>query len=381
MHSDPHIHKDYFFSIIQNRLFRYADAIWGQGSFSPNIASYIHHNAEKFKALNAQDNFCGKGFWGYGINNICDGIDSFSHLDVEDIRRDSKLNKHHEPYRQLLVLTFKVEGESLYVSTFSIETVTALVNSNINTRYDLKDFRNARITTRNNKTIVEFVFSGVEKPISFQVDDNYYPQYLSGDELAKYYIDTVKKLANDVIEIEKNSSKLRAFDFIKDFTNSIHLLQNQDVNAECIRKLKEDDRKDESAFRYWFQMAFIMAGYSAEPEPEKGNGRIDLKVSHPSMANKIIEFKGWWNNDKNNVVNQLRSYLTDFEQEGYVFMISNKKIAIEDDYKKLITAGEMKYIQGTWSEIIIEPSGYTYYRSEHNFTRKKTVFHFILSIY
>lgn len=331
MHVDPHIDKDYFFTIIQNRLFRYADAIWGQGGYSPNIASYIYYNAEKFKALNAHDNFCGKGFWGYGINHICDGKESFSHLDVEEIRRDAKLNKHHEPYRQLLVLTFKVEGESLYVSTFSLETVTALVNSNINTRYDLKEFRNARITTRNNKTIVEFVFAGVDKAISFQVDDNYYPQYLSGDQLAKYYIETLKKLANDVIEKEKKSLKPRVFDFINDFTNSIHLLQNQDVNAECVRKLKEDDRKDESAFRYWFQMAFILAGYSAEPEPEKGNGRIDLKVSHPAMANKIIEFKGWWNNDKKNIINQLRGYLTDFEQEGYVFMINNKKTGIEQD--------------------------------------------------
>jgi len=341
----------------------------------------MHYNSEKLKSLNAQDNFFGKGFWGYGINSICDGKESFSHLDVEDIRRDPRLNKHHEPYRQLLVLTFKVEGDSLYVSTFALETVTALVNSNINTRYELKDFKNARITTRNNKTIVEFVFEGAEKPISFQIDDYHFPQYLCGDQLAKYYIDTIKKLAGDVIEKEKNSSKPRIFDFIKDFANAIHVLQSQDVNAECIRKLKEDDAKDESAFRYWFQMAFIMAGYVAEPELEKGTGRMDLKVSHPSMSNKIIEFKGWWNSDKKNVINQLRSYLTDFEQEGYVFMINNRKTSIQQEYQQLIMAEEMNYIQGSWSEIVIDPSGYVYFKSEHTFSRKKTVYHYIFSTY
>lgn len=188
-------------------------------------------------------------------------------------------------------------------------------------------------------------------------------------------------LNSGIIEREKNSLKPIVFDFIKDFTNSIHLLQNQDVNAECIRKLKNDDTKDESAFRYWFQMALVMAGYSAEPEPEKGSGRIDLKVSHSSMANKIIEFKGWWNSDKKNVVHQLRGYLTDFEQEGYVFMINHKRTNIEQEYKEIIMAPEMNYIIGSWSEVIIEPSGYTYFKSEHSFIRKKIVYHFIFSIY
>ena len=87
-----------------------------------------------------------------------------------------------------------------------------------------------------------------------------------------------------------NSTKHREFDFIKDFIRGIQQLQLQDINAECIRKLKEDNKKDESLFRYWFQMCFTMQGYVAEPEPEKGNVRIDLKVSHSSIGNKIVEF-------------------------------------------------------------------------------------------
>ena len=153
MYTETHISKDTFFAIIQKRLFRYIEAIWGRGS-SPNIASYIYHNCEKLKALNAHDSFCGKGFWGYGINSICDGRESCSHFDVEEIRKIPNLNKHHEPYRQLLVLAFKVEGNSLFVSTFSLESCTVEVTSKINTRYDLKDFRNARIVNRNNKTML-----------------------------------------------------------------------------------------------------------------------------------------------------------------------------------------------------------------------------------
>jgi hypothetical protein len=175
------------------------EAIFGTRGGSPNIAAYIHYNAQKLEALNSQDNFCGKGFWGYGINSICDGKQSYNHLDVEEIKNTGGLNKHHEPDRNLLLLTFKVEKENLFVSTFSIDSCTAGVNSDINTKYDLKYFENARIVTRNNKIIVEFIFKGIDKPISFQVDDYHFPQNLSGGQLAKYYIDTMKELSSKIL--------------------------------------------------------------------------------------------------------------------------------------------------------------------------------------
>lgn len=48
-------------------------------------------------------------------------------------------------------------------------------------------------------------------------------------------------------------------------------------------------------------------------ETEKGNGRIDLKIEDSTIDTKIIEFKGWWNNDEKKIAGQINSYLTYFK--------------------------------------------------------------------
>lgn len=381
MFSNNHISKEMFFSIIERRLFKYNEAIFGRNLGSVNIASSIVYNMQRMRSLDAQDNYIGKAFWGYGINTISDGVASHSHFDVEVIKKINELNKHHESYRNLLVLVFKVENDSLFVSTFSIDSCSAQVNSNINTKYDLRNFENARIITRNNKTIVEFIFKGVSLPISFQIEDVHFPQNLSGGALAKYYIDTIKKIA-DVVPAEKTAIIHPVPpDFISDFIGGIQKLQIQDVSAECIRKLKQENKKDESLFRFWFDVWFDAKGYSTTPESLKGNGRIDLKVTHQLISNKVIEFKGWWNADKEDVVDQLHGYLTDFEGDGYVFMINNTKGNIVEKYKDIIVNQNMKYINNSWEEIPFLPSAFKYYKSKHDFGYVKTVYHFIFSIY
>ena len=78
-----HISKDTFFYIIEQRLFRYIEAIFGNRGMGASLASVINCNSEKMKSLASQDNYFGEGFWGYGINTICDGNELMSHLDVE----------------------------------------------------------------------------------------------------------------------------------------------------------------------------------------------------------------------------------------------------------------------------------------------------------
>jgi hypothetical protein len=71
-------------------------AIWDRGG-SPNIFSAIHYNLEKFRRLNFQDNFCGKGFWGYGINCVSNGKVKQCVADIMEIEKLNMLNKHQEP--------------------------------------------------------------------------------------------------------------------------------------------------------------------------------------------------------------------------------------------------------------------------------------------
>ncbi len=198
-----HISRDYFFSVLEQRLYRYGEAIFGRQRGGPNIFSYQHASIEKFKTLEYQDSFCGKGFWGYGFNTICNGIVSCSHLDVEEIKMVNNPNKHHEEYRKLLVLVFKVEGDFLFVSDFSIDSCTIDIKSKINTKYPLSDFENARLVTIKNKSIVEFAFKNIAKNIAFQVDDCSFPQNLYGAALVRYYFNGIKELASSVKKPEE----------------------------------------------------------------------------------------------------------------------------------------------------------------------------------
>lgn len=200
---ERHIYKHTFFTLIRNRLFRLTETIMGRMGII-GVVGAVDYNAEQMKRLLEADDYIGKGFWGYGINRICDGKETYTMPDVEEIKKLPELNKHHQPYRQLVILTFKVEGDSIYVSTFAIDSVAVGVNSRINTRHRLQNFENARMVTINERLHVDFIFKGLEHPISFQLDDYYVPGYLTSSQLAKYYIDGIK---NEVQKLHQSSGK------------------------------------------------------------------------------------------------------------------------------------------------------------------------------
>lgn len=385
MNINKHISKNYFYEILEKRLRSYEEAILGTRKIfgmQHAMMTSLLYNIQEIKKLDSENNFFGSNFWGYGINKICNGNEEYFHQDVEVIKKIPGLNKHGEDYRKLLLLIFKIENNALFVSTFCIDTCRYNVTSDINTKYDLKDFQNARMKTHENAIYVEFSFKDVKNPISFQIDTFHFPgDNLSGGQLAKYYIDKAKELANEALKNEKIATNPKDVDFINDFISGIKNLQDQDVKASCIADVKLNGRNHESPFRYFFQTWFTAKGYIAIPEPEKGNGRIDLKVLHNIIGDKIIEFKGWWNNDKDEIVNQVCSYLTEFEGDAFIFMINQTKGSIVEKYKEIITCNEMNYIQDSWQEISFRQTGFSYYSSKHKFVRIKTVYHFIFSVH
>lgn len=382
---NKHITKQYFFDVIQKRFNEYEEAIFGtqkKPGMTLHMMSVSLYNIQQLKKEVENYNLAGEFFWGFGINDVCDGEHEYKTHDVFEIKRIGGLNKHHEPYRIMQMLMFKIEKEFMYVSTFSFDSCKFNCKYHLNTKYSLKDFENARIKKINSSTLIEFIFRGQKKPIHFQIDNYHYGHnYLCGEQLAKYYHDKIIEIASS-FKLSETITRKHQFNFVNDFIDSIQELQRQDVNAECIRNIKEDAKKEESSFRFWFQMCFRMKGYNAEPESLKGYGRIDLKVSNQSISNKIIEFKGWWNNDKKHIINQICSYLTEFESEGFIFMINDRQFDITKKYREIIESPEMNFIEGSWKEIFVEPSGYSYFKSQHNISRKgKIIYHFIFPIY
>jgi len=134
-------------------------------------------------------------------------------------------------------------------------------------------------------------------------------------------------------------------DFLNTFIQGIHELLMQGDKNDGIIKIKNGILR-EQPFQYYFKTYFSSKYDSVEAETQKGNGRIDLKINDKRIGNNIIEFKGWWNRDKKNLTDQICEYLTDFEKEGYIFLINhNKKKNIIEKYKKEIITNKMNYIR------------------------------------
>ena len=196
------------------------------------------------------------------------------------------------------------------------------------------------------------------------------------------FIDTELKIAeNQVNGLSNNKSIDGSIDFIDSILKGIRELQNQDINAECIRLIKKEQVKHEAQFRNWFKTHFSSKYAYVNAEPEKGNGRIDLKIEDSKTNTKIIEFKGWWNNDKKLVVSQISNYLTDFESDGFIIIINDKKKNVEKEYFEIIKSDSIKYVQNTY-QVKNTESDYKYFISHHHDNiRTKRLYHFIINVY
>lgn len=203
----------------------------------------------------------------------------------------------------------------------------------------------------------------------------------------KQYIKILKKwLAGEkrfVREISALYPEKTAVEFIETLMGGVKLLQQNDTNEYCVKNIHANGPDRESAFRYWFK-DFITArcvGAVVTAEEEKGNGRIDLKVYTEQIGDIIIEFKGWWNQDKKNVAQQVASYLTDFENKCYVIMINHLPKDITDEYKLLIE-GDGSYIKDSWKTKKFKNTSAIYFESIHKFTTsEKTIAHIIYNVF
>lgn len=171
--------------------------------------------------------------------------------------------------------------------------------------------------------------------------------------------------------------------FIDTLLNGVKELQVQDIKCEAIRKIKDESNNKEEPFRDWFKTFFKGKYDSVNAEPLKGNGRIDLKIEDKQIGTKVLEFKGWWNRDKNLLPNQIMNYLTDFDETGFIILINHcKKKKIDEEYLGLIKTAKMGYLHNSVEEKEFQNTGYKYYLTKHSDEiRVKILYHFIVNVY
>jgi hypothetical protein len=371
------------------RMRRYGEALQGgrMGSLTQHMFLAAYHNVERLKNLDRTLDFFGTGFWGYGINRISDGVQEWDHADWQEIAKLPGLNKHHEAYRNLMLMVFKVENDQFILHVFALDTCKAgQVNANTNIQYSMADLEQVQIRIRLVSVFMDLHFAGVAKPVSFQLETLHLGgRKLSGQPLAQYYKSELE--ARALAAREKQQVPLSAPpiipDFLTDFIEGVRIMQEDGDDSPAVNHHRNKEEKSEALFRDEFSRFFRARKYQAEPESKKGSGRIDLKVIVPvTLQKKIIEFKGWWNPDRKEITQQLCGYLSDFEEDGYVFMINHTRQDITEKYRQLIQTREMNYIQGSWQVIRFEDTSFVYYQSRHNYAPAgKRLHHVIFNIW
>ena len=383
--SAPHLSKNRFFEVLQARLSYYSDAIQGEkkGHLDRAMRMAAHYVLENIKRLDAVHDFFGSGLWGYGINRLCDGTDEWNQPDFQEIAQMPGRNKHHEAYRILMMMIFKIVNDKIVLTVLAIDPCQGSVNCDQTKEYLLQDLGNVSLRIRPPATYISLTFANTQKPVSFQIETLHPGGYwLSGSQLAQYYKEEIEKRAEAVRKTLSTTPAHRS-NFLADLIFGVRLLYDEGDSAAAIKSHRDTNAKNEGAFRDYFCTYFRSIKYQAEPESKKGSKRIDLKVIAPvTNEKKIIEFKGWWNPDKNEIIQQLCGYLSEFEKDGYVFMVNHTKTSIKNKYQQIIQSQEMKFIGNSWETITIEGTGFEYYRSLHNYGEQgKTLHHIIFNLF
>jgi hypothetical protein len=200
----------------------------------------------------------------------------------------------------------------------------------------------------------------------------------------KYYLecrDLLYELKSKTNDFEHNISRL-----------FFEISKNLAKNVPPFFKILNDHKKiKEEYFRdYFMSHVNLMIEDISVAENLKKRGRSDLtifeKTNLGDVQEAIVEFKIWGRNANHeqhsykNVLNQLRIYMSDFEQFGIVVMINTNKSGIKQKYIEIVKNDML------FANELEEPSNESAFinlRSKHfsNSDREKTIniYHFILN--
>lgn len=200
------------------------------------------------------------------------------------------------------------------------------------------------------------------------------PRLFLNQDFAYFAAKIANLLSSELLGGKEVKLTLTTKNFITDFIDGIKTLLQEDTSVTFIDNLKNKESRLEAPFRNWFSSWFKARRYATSKEQLKGKGHIDLTIVHIDLSDKIIEFKGWWNPHKKQIIQQLYKYLTQFEGEGYIVMINDSKKPILNQYKKIVTGQETGYCKNTWKLLNHKPGDFQYYKSEHQLAQKRKRF-------
>lgn len=272
----------------------------------------------------------------------------------------NEINEYCNIYREQFGENLKKVNETFY----DIDTVL-FDNKSVLFQY-FKELRNCGLLN-SSESFVEVRLMQIAKAVNRM-----------SDSIVKLFKKLRASTKQSVIPIEKTGSNEM---FLNTICRGVEILQQSEMRQECSRNIVKNINL-EAPFQVFFHSLLKINYQSADLEVEKGPRKIDLKIEDSKKLphRMIMEFKGWWNNDKNEVIKQCLGYLTDFEESAVIIMINNLKSGIEKKYKEKIILTNKTYVSNSLTEKKYKSTMFNYFKSEHTVNEKtKTIYHFIIS--
>ncbi|MFT7005466.1 MAG: hypothetical protein ACJAWW_002841, partial [Sulfurimonas sp.] len=240
-----------------------------------------------------------------------------------------------------------------------------------------------------NLTTSEFIHKSFELIKVIQSYINDYKKFILKDNIKIEYKQKLNDLINLSFDIKNETSFLYSLNKAEDINytlcdlivRTIKLMQKNEPTF--IKKYKSNNTSGllEADFR---DIAYRTFGLSHDvtisAEALSRGGRTDLQIESQKFGTKTFEFKIWGSNDYKDVVKQIYEYLTDFEDEGFIFMVNKNKKNIDNEYIKNIENMKMGFISDSLERR--EINDFTFFLSKHIIhTKEKTIYHFIYNLY
>lgn len=294
---------------------------------------------------------------------------------IKEIYYSSLINDHFLYDRQYIAFLYYNAGKAFFRCYGIIEDKYIIIHYatplSSNLRSNIPDVFNTGNVMQSPEKLAIYSFEKAKE--LFRITGN-----------RKYYLESrelLYKLKSKTNDFEYNISRL-----------FIEISKNLVKNVPPFFKIQNDHKKiKEEYFRDYFMSHInLMIEDISVAENLKTRGRSDLTIFGKNniggIQEAIVEFKIWGRNANHeqhsykNVLNQLRMYMSDFEQFGIVVMINTNKSSIKDKYIEIVKNDTL------FADDLEEPyseSAFINLRSRHfsKNDKEKTIniYHFILN--
>lgn len=190
-------------------------------------------------------------------------------------------------------------------------------------------------------------------------------------------VDYLYELKSELNDFEENVVQLLV-KISREFQNRENI-----VLRKTVGNILEGDVRD-----YFLSIINVVINEIAVAENTKKKGFSDMTIfgkdNFGNILEAVAEFKVWPRNDYKDVITQIKSYLTLFENFGIIIMVNEGKSSISKRYKEEIIDKDSLMVDGSFEIIRHGETGFEYFKTKSFVDDSKIknipIYHLILDV-